>query len=174
MSQVCDARLFAAVGETDFGLVLLVADDQRIRRLRFGDDEAELWAELRGFFPNAMQRTDNQFRSRLQRVCEQIDRPDPEVSFRLDPSGTPFQRSVWRALMAIPFGATATYSEIASRIGRPTAMRAVANACGDNPIAVLVPCHRVVRSDGGLGGYRWGLERKRALLSREEASLAKS
>jgi len=91
----------------------------------------------------------------------------PEVE--LDMSGTEFQRTVWTALRRVPSGTTVTYAELAREIGAPSAYRAVANACGDNRIAVLVPCHRVVRTDGGMGGYKWGVERKRRLLEREGA-----
>jgi AraC family transcriptional regulator of adaptative response/methylated-DNA-[protein]-cysteine methyltransferase len=181
MSKVEDTRVFADIGETSLGLILLISGEQGIRRLRFADHEGELRAEQRERYPDAVATADSEFRSLFQRVISQIESPEPQASFALDPfaidpfaldlSGTPFQRSVWQALTEIPIGTTASYSQIASQIGRPSSMRAVANACGDNPIAVLVPCHRVVRSDGGLGGYRWGLERKRALLERE-ASVA--
>ncbi|MEI2781377.1 MAG: methylated-DNA--[protein]-cysteine S-methyltransferase [Candidatus Competibacter sp.] len=87
-------------------------------------------------------------------------------------SGTAFQRRVWQALQAVPAGSTATYADIARKIGKPSAARAVARACAANPVAVLIPCHRVVRGDGGLGGYRWDLRRKRALLEREAAQRA--
>ena len=92
----------------------------------------------------------------------------------LDVQATAFQRRVWEALRAIPYGSTRSYSEIAQSLGRPQAARAVARACATNPVSIVVPCHRVVRTDGGLGGYRWGLERKRALLAQEKAALEPS
>jgi AraC family transcriptional regulator of adaptative response/methylated-DNA-[protein]-cysteine methyltransferase len=96
-----------------------------------------------------------------------VAEPGKPVSLPLDPAGTPLQQQVWTALRAIPAGSTASYAEVAAAIGRPTAARAVAQACAANPLAVITPCHRVVRADGGLSGYRWGVERKRALLAKE-------
>ena len=98
-----------------------------------------------------------------------ITNPDRALDLPLDIQGTAFQAQVWRALQKIPVGKTATYTEIAAALGRPKAVRAVARACAENKLALLVPCHRVIRRDGELGGYRWGLERKRALLAREGA-----
>ena len=104
---------------------------------------------------------------RLDAVLARIADPAAGVAPPLDVRGTPFQRDVWAALAEIPPGTTLTYTALAAAVGRPTAVRAVANACGANRLAVLIPCHRVVRSDGGPGGYRWGVGRKRALLERE-------
>ena len=103
----------------------------------------------------------------VAQVIDKIEQPGEAFELPLDIQGTVFQHKVWQALRQIPPGATRTYREIAEALGQPTATRAVANACGANPVAVAVPCHRVVRTDGGLGGYRWGIERKRALLERE-------
>jgi len=100
-------------------------------------------------------------------VAELVESPGIRLDVPLDARGTDFQQRVWRALREIPVGATATYTDIASRIGSPKSVRAVAQACAANPIAVAIPCHRVVRSDGALSGYRWGIERKRTLLARE-------
>jgi O-6-methylguanine DNA methyltransferase len=108
--------------------------------------------------------------ARAADVVRALDGADVDVP--LDALGTPFQKKVWRALVGIPRGGTTTYEALARRIGAPRAIRAVGTACGANPIAVLVPCHRVLRKDGGLGGYRWGLERKAALLAREAARRA--
>ena len=107
-----------------------------------------------------------------ERIVQFITRPDAQPDLPLDISGTAFQALVWRALQKIPPGRTATYSEIAAALGRPSAVRAVAQACASNKLAVLVPCHRVVRGDGELAGYRWGIERKRALIARERAAAA--
>src|SRR5690606_14894223 len=104
----------------------------------------------------------------LAGVVAAVESPSRRVQMPLDPRGTPFQRLVWGELRRIPAGETASYAEVARRIGRPRSARAVARACGANPLAVVVPCHRVVGSDGALSGYRWGVERKRALLAREE------
>lgn len=103
----------------------------------------------------------------LSRVVRMIEAPPDRMDLRLDPAGTAFQRRVWEAVGTVPVGATASYADIARRIGSPAAARAVARACAANPLAVVIPCHRVVRRDGRMGGYRWGLERKRALLGRE-------
>ncbi len=105
--------------------------------------------------------------------CGFITSPDRALDLPLDIQGTAFQAQVWRALQKIPVGKTATYTEIAAALGRPKAVRAVARACAENKLALLVPCHRVVRRDGELGGYRWGIERKRALLAREGAAAAR-
>ena len=103
----------------------------------------------------------------MAQVVGFVETPAAGLDLPLDVRGTAFQQRVWQALRAIPAGATASYTDIAKRIGAPKAVRGVAQACAANPIAVAVPCHRVVRSDGGLSGYRWGVERKRALLDRE-------
>jgi AraC family transcriptional regulator, regulatory protein of adaptative response / methylated-DNA-[protein]-cysteine methyltransferase len=106
-------------------------------------------------------------------VLEFIEAPARGLDVPLDIQGTAFQQRVWKALQAIPAGSTASYSQVAARIGRKTAVRAVARACASNPVAVAIPCHRVARGDGTLGGYRWGIERKRALLRREGRVLDK-
>jgi AraC family transcriptional regulator of adaptative response/methylated-DNA-[protein]-cysteine methyltransferase len=106
----------------------------------------------------------------LRRVLDLLADPTRPVTFTLDIQGTPFQQQVWKALRQIPVGATISYLDLAWAIGRPAAVRAVAQACGANPIAVAIPCHRVVQSDGGLGGYHWGVERKRALLAQEQVA----
>jgi O-6-methylguanine DNA methyltransferase len=104
------------------------------------------------------------------RVIRSLDETVDDPAIPVDPAGTEFQRSVWRALRDIPLGCTVTYSELAHRIGRPESVRAVAAACGANPIAVIVPCHRVIGKDGSLTGYAWGIERKRMLIDREKAA----
>jgi AraC family transcriptional regulator of adaptative response/methylated-DNA-[protein]-cysteine methyltransferase len=128
-------------------------------------------AVLRSEFPAAELVCDEATaRPHAERVAAMLDGREVEGDVPLDLLGTPFQRQVWAVLRTLPPGATLTYAELAEKIGRPSATRAVANACGDNHAAVVVPCHRVVRSDGGLGGYKWGVERKRALLERERGS----
>jgi AraC family transcriptional regulator, regulatory protein of adaptative response / methylated-DNA-[protein]-cysteine methyltransferase len=110
---------------------------------------------------------DPNFESLVARVVGFVEAPRLGLDLPLDVRGTAFQQRVWQALRQIPAGATASYTDIARRIGSPTSVRAVAQACAANPLAVAIPCHRVVRNDGGLSGYRWGVERKRALLQRE-------
>jgi len=107
----------------------------------------------------------------LQKIAQWIEEPRAQLQVNVDIGGTAFQRRVWDALRAIPSGETRSYAEVARAIGAPRATRAVAQACGANPVALVIPCHRVVRSDGGLGGFRWGIERKRALLEREARAL---
>ncbi len=123
---------------------------------------------MRARFPRAeLQNGDERFSSWVAQVVAFIEAPQQELDLPLDIQGTAFQQRVWTALREIPVGSTASYAEIAARIGQPSAARAVARACATNPVALAIPCHRVVREDGKLGGYRWGLERKQALLERE-------
>ena len=132
-----------------------------------------LGAELRQRFPAAEITADEAgLKDWADRVVRFITAPDHNLDLPLDIQGTAFQARVWRALQKIPLGKTATYTEIAAALGQPKAVRAVAQACAANKLALIVPCHRVIRSDGELGGYRWGLERKRALLARESAAAA--
>ncbi len=153
-----------------FGVVLVAATARGVCAVLPGDagTEAGLLDALRMRFPNATLRADGPAaRAVLPVVLRLIERPGEGGSIRLDLRGTAFQFRVWAELRRIPPGETRTYAEIAIAIGQPTASRAVARACGANPVAAVVPCHRVVRGDGGLGGYRWGIERKRVLLDRE-------
>jgi AraC family transcriptional regulator, regulatory protein of adaptative response / methylated-DNA-[protein]-cysteine methyltransferase len=131
-----------------------------------GDDEHRLAHHMEQRFAGAERAEPDELTERVVRALDDVA-DDPGIP--LDPSGTDFQKSVWRALREIPAGATVTYSELARRIGRPRSVRAVAAACGANPIAVIVPCHRVVGKDGSLTGYAWGVDRKRMLLEREGA-----
>ena len=136
-----------------------------------GDDPEVLARDLEDRFPEAMLiGGDAAFDRLVARVVELVEAPGAGLDLPLDLRGTAFQRRVWQALREIPAGGTASYTEIADRIGAPNAVRAVASACAANPLAVAVPCHRVVRSDGGLCGYRWGVERKRTLLQREASA----
>lgn len=140
--------------------------------IELGDNDGQLIALLQSHFPDqALVPSQPAESDRLARIARFIDNPAGALKQPLAPAGTAFQREVWQALQTIPPGKTISYSELAVRIGRPKAVRAVASACGANRLAVAIPCHRVVRTDGSLGGYRWGLERKQALLSRE-ATLA--
>jgi AraC family transcriptional regulator of adaptative response/methylated-DNA-[protein]-cysteine methyltransferase len=140
-----------------------------------GDDAAELERDLVRRFPQAeLRRGDRAFERQLAEVVALVEQPERGLSLPLDVRGTAFQERVWQALQAIPAGATRSYRELAEAIGAPRAVRAVAAACAANALAVAVPCHRVLRSDGDVSGYRWGVERKRALLERERAAQAPS
>jgi AraC family transcriptional regulator, regulatory protein of adaptative response / methylated-DNA-[protein]-cysteine methyltransferase len=139
--------------------------------LQLGDDPDALVRDLQDRFPKArLIGGDTGFEQLVAKVVGSIEAPGLGLDLPLDVRGTAFQQRVWQALRAIPAGATVTYTEIAKRIGAPRAVRAVAQACAANALAVAIPCHRVVRTDGALSGYRWGVQRKRALLDREAAS----
>ena len=150
---------------------MLVAGTKKgICRIDFGQSTADLQARLAESFPQAELRiADPGFKAVVNQVITYIEAPATALNLPLDVQGTAFQRRVWQALRGISAGMTASYLQIANQIGRPQAARAVAQACAANQLAVAIPCHRVVRSDGQLGGYRWGLERKKALLDREAA-----
>src|SRR5262249_11364038 len=136
--------------------------------IQFGDDPDALVRELQDRFPKAeLIGADMAFEQLVSKVVGFVEAPQRGLDLPLDVRGTAFQQRVWQALRDIPSGSTASFAEVAARIGRPKAVRAVAQACAANSIAVAIPCHRVVRSDGGASGYRWGVQRKRALLERE-------
>jgi AraC family transcriptional regulator of adaptative response/methylated-DNA-[protein]-cysteine methyltransferase len=157
-----------AVGACSLGLALVARSARGVCAILFGDDREALRAELASRFPRArLVAGDRDFAAVVARVVACVETPRLGLDLPLDVRGTAFQHRVWRALRDIPVGATATYSEIARKIGAPRAVRAVASACAANPVAMAIPCHRVVRNDGDLAGYRWGLARKRALLARE-------
>jgi AraC family transcriptional regulator of adaptative response/methylated-DNA-[protein]-cysteine methyltransferase len=149
-------------------LVLGAESGRGLCAVLLGDEREALVQELQGRFPGAKLREGDS--SLVARVIAWVEAPSPGLEVPLDLRGTEFQQQVWQALQGIPSGATASYAEIAARIERPGSVRAVAQACAANPVALVVPCHRVVRSDGVLSGYRWGVERKRALLEREGAT----
>ncbi len=160
--------LHYAIGASTLGRVLIATRGDGICALLLGDDAQALRAELAGAFPGAaLIEHPPALAAQLARAIALADAPSRGFDGTLDMGGTPFQRAVWRTLREIPAGATVTYTEIAERIGRPGAARAVAGACAANVLAIAIPCHRAVRADGGLAGYRWGLERKRALLQHE-------
>lgn len=153
------------------GQVMIAATSEGVCAVRLGDDAGQLEQELREEFHRADVRPDdNGLRDYASLVIELADGRPPSGPLPLDIEGTAFQVQVWKALSQVPRGESVTYGELARRIGRPTASRAVGAAVGANPVAVVVPCHRVVRSDGGLGGYHWGVERKVALRDAESAS----
>jgi AraC family transcriptional regulator, regulatory protein of adaptative response / methylated-DNA-[protein]-cysteine methyltransferase len=164
------ASIRFAVGECSLGSILVAATGKGICAILLGDDADALVRELDDRFPKAtLIAGDEEFEEWVAKVVGLVDAPALGLDLPLDVRGTAFQRRVWQALREIPPGSTASYSEIAARIGAPRAVRAVAQACASNAIAVAIPCHRIVRNNGELSGYRWGVERKRALLDREAA-----
>lgn len=163
-----------AAGRCSLGAVLVAATDRGICAIELGDDSAAALDSLRSRFPGArLSKAGEDFQSLVARAIAAVEQPEQAANLPLDVQGTAFQEQVWRALRDIPSGATETYADVARRLGRPSSTRAVATAIAANPIAVLVPCHRVVRTDGGLGGYRWGLDRKKRLLAREASAIQK-
>lgn len=150
------------------GRLLVAATERGICAVSLGESDATLEAALAREYPNAEIHRDRTGVSRwVGALLALLHGRQPHLNLPVDIQATAFQRRVWEVLRAIPYGATRTYGEIARAVGRPKASRGVARACATNPVAILVPCHRVVRADGGLGGYRWGLARKRALLDQE-------
>ncbi len=157
-----------AVGKCSLGSILVASSDKGVCAILLGNDPAQLTRDLQDRFPRAsLIGGDRNYERVVSRVVGFIEQPRAGLNLPLDVQGTAFQQKVWQALRRIPAGKTSTYSEIAGRIGKPKAVRAVAGACAANPVAVAIPCHRVLRADGSLSGYRWGVERKRALLKRE-------
>jgi AraC family transcriptional regulator, regulatory protein of adaptative response / methylated-DNA-[protein]-cysteine methyltransferase len=163
-----NAEIRFAVGECSLGSILVAMSERGVCAILLGDDPDALARTLQDRFPRAtLVGGDTDFERLVARVVGFVEAPGLGLDLPLDVRGTAFQQRVWQALRSIPVGATASYSEIARRIGAPRSARAVAQACAANPIAVAIPCHRVVRYDGAVSGYRWGVERKRALLQRE-------
>lgn len=163
-----NADIRFAIGECSLGSILVARSELGVCAILLGDDPDALARDLQDRFPKAtLIGGDPEFEQLVARVVGFVEAPGLGLDLPLDVQGTAFQRRVWQALTDIPAGSTASYSEIAARIGSPKAVRAVAQACAANGLAVAIPCHRVVRNDGGLSGYRWGVERKRALLQRE-------
>jgi len=157
-----------AVGQTSLGAILVASSTKGVASILLGDDPDALVRNLQDRFPNArLIGADRDYEKLVARVIGFVDTPQSGLNLPLDVRGTTFQRRVWQALQAIPVGKKVTYAEVARRIGRPKAVRAVAGACAANNLAVAIPCHRVVRTDGSLSGYAWGVERKRVLLERE-------
>jgi AraC family transcriptional regulator, regulatory protein of adaptative response / methylated-DNA-[protein]-cysteine methyltransferase len=160
-----------AIGESSLGSILVACGDQGVRAIFLGDSPEELVRELQAQLPETPLTGDDAVcRNYVSQVAAFIEAPRKDLDLPLDPRGTEFQLRVWQALQTIPLGTTLSYAELAQRIGEPTAVRAVAQACAENAIAIAIPCHRVVRSDGAFSGYRWGLDRKRALLNKEASA----
>jgi AraC family transcriptional regulator of adaptative response/methylated-DNA-[protein]-cysteine methyltransferase len=163
-----DTEISFAIGECSLGAILVAKSRRGVAAISIGDDPQALVHELQDRFPRArLMGGDAGFEQLIAQVVGLVEAPALGLDLPLDVRGTAFQRRVWQALRGIPPGETASYAEIARRIGAPKSVRAVAQACGANLLAVAIPCHRVVRTDGALSGYRWGVERKRSLLQRE-------
>ena len=161
------SEILFATGTSSLGTVLVARSAHGVCAILIGS-ESELTADLPLRFPEStLVRNDRKLNADLAKILRFIEAPAEGLDLELDIQGTPFQRRVWDALCAIPSGRTVTYAALARRIGEPRAVRAVANACAANAIALAIPCHRVIRSNGTLSGYRWGVERQRVLLTRE-------
>lgn len=157
-----------ALGQTSLGAILVASSKNGVAAILLGDDPDELVRNLQDRFPKAhLIGADRDYETLVARVVGIVETPGVGLHLPLDVRGTAFQRRVWQALQEIPIGEQVTYAELARRIGSPKAVRAVADACAANNLAVAIPCHRVVRKDGSLAGYAWGVERKRVLLDRE-------
>ncbi len=172
-----NATLRYGCAQSKLGTVLAAASRKGLCFVALGDDCTTLTNALRQQFPRAQLVHDDDpnrassFAPLLKHVVQYLDAPGLELALPLDIKGTPFQQEVWNALRHIPPGTTITYAELARRVGRPSAVRAVASACGANKLAIVIPCHRVVGSDGSLTGYRWGIRIKHALLRQEAAQV---
>ncbi|WP_368541802.1 bifunctional DNA-binding transcriptional regulator/O6-methylguanine-DNA methyltransferase Ada [Enterobacter soli] len=163
-----EAAVRYAISDCTLGRCLVAESERGICAILLGDDDPALAAELLTLFPHARpEPTDGAFALRVRQVIDSIEDNGVPLALPLDIRGTAFQQQVWQALRAIPCGETASYQQVANAIGKPNAVRAVAGACAANKLAIIIPCHRVVRNDGALSGYRWGTGRKSLLLRRE-------
>ena len=157
-----------AVGQTSLGAILVASSTKGVAAILLGDDAGALLRDLQDRFPKAcLIGADQEYEAMVARVVGFVEAPELGLDLPLDVRGTAFQQRVWQALQEIPVGATVTYAELAQRVGSSKSVRAVAGACAANKLAVAIPCHRVIRTDGSVSGYAWGVERKRALLDRE-------
>ncbi len=157
-----------AVGECSLGAILVASSEIGVCGIMLDEDPEVLVAELQHRFPQArLVGGDGNYENLVAKVVGLVEQPQLGLDLPLDVRGTAFQQRVWQALREIPAGSTLSYADVACKIGSPKSVRAVAGACGANHIAIAIPCHRVVRTDGNLSGYRWGVERKRTLLARE-------
>jgi AraC family transcriptional regulator of adaptative response/methylated-DNA-[protein]-cysteine methyltransferase len=167
-------KIHYAVANSPLGRVLVAATEKGISALYLGKSDAELEEALGEEYPRAEivreQKASGSLHAWLEKVLNHLKGQEPHLDLPTDVQATAFQRRVWEELRKIPYGKTLTYTEVARRIGQPNAIRAVARACATNPVSVVVPCHRVVRQDGNLAGYRWGIERKKTLLEHESAT----
>lgn len=160
-----------ALGRCSLGAILVAFTERGLCAISLGNDERELESELGRLFPKAaLERADAAYQRQLRRVIALVEKPSVGLDLPLDVRGTAFQERVWQALSKVPAGQKLTYTELAKLVGTPRAVRAVASACAANRLAVAIPCHRVIGSNGKLSGYRWGMDRKRELLEREADS----
>src|SRR5882757_1596200 len=159
--------IFFTMGDCSLGSILVAQSERGVCSILMGEDPARLAQDLRTRFPKANLIDEQGHAELVAQVAGFIEKPGAALDRPLDVRGTAFQQLVWDAVQRIPAGSTASYTDIARQIGVAGAVRAVAQACGANALAVAIPCHRVIRNDGSLSGYRWGIERKRALLARE-------
>jgi AraC family transcriptional regulator of adaptative response/methylated-DNA-[protein]-cysteine methyltransferase len=159
-----------SIAKSGLGKILVAATDRGISAVYLGDTDANLIAELRQEYPRAeIASATDTFERWVKEIVHRVEGKPPRMELPLDLQATAFQRRVWQELQQIPRGATRTYSQVAQALGNPKAVRAVARACATNPVSIVVPCHRVIRGDGNLAGYRWGLSRKQQLLAQEQA-----
>jgi AraC family transcriptional regulator of adaptative response/methylated-DNA-[protein]-cysteine methyltransferase len=166
-----DERIHFAVGQSSLGAILVASSKIGVVSILLGEEPEALVRTLQDRFPKAtLIGADRPYERLIATIVGSVESPRVNLELPLDIRGTAFQQRVWQALREIPLGETATYSDIARRIGKPKAVRAVAGACAANDIALAIPCHRVIRNDGALSGYRWGVQRKRTLLERESAA----
>jgi AraC family transcriptional regulator, regulatory protein of adaptative response / methylated-DNA-[protein]-cysteine methyltransferase len=160
-----------SITKSGLGKVLVAATDRGVSAVYLGDADAKLVEELRDEYPRAeISVVAGSFEKWVKEIVERVEGKPPRVELPLDLQATAFQRRVWQELQQIPRGSTRTYSQVARALGNPKAVRAVARACATNPVSIVVPCHRVIREDGNLAGYRWGLGRKEQLLAQERAA----
>ena len=163
-----------AITKTSLGYLLVAATNKGLCSVTLGDIDEDLEANLKNEYTAAeIQRDDSALKETVKQIVAHLEGKQPHLSLPLDIRATAFQRQVWQALQQIPYGSTLSYGEVAEAIGRPTAVRAVAHACATNPVALVIPCHRVIREDKSLGGYRWGMERKQELLKTEKRASGK-
>lgn len=164
-------KITYTIVSSSMGRLLVAMTERGVCAVRMGDNDAGLKQDLVAEFPQAqIMRDDSGLREQVQKILNHLDRNEPRLDLPLDIRSTAFQRQVWEKLRAIPYGQTVSYGDVAKALGKPGAVRAVGRACATNPVALVIPCHRVVREDRSLGGYRWGLERKKKLLESERAA----
>lgn len=163
-----DVNITYTIVDSTMGRLLVAVTERGVCAVRMGDDDADLEKDLREEFPHAqITREDSALRETVEKILNHLDKNEPRLDLPLDIRATAFQRQVWEKLRAIPYGQTVSYGDVAKSLGKPGAVRAVGRACATNPVALVIPCHRVVREDQSLGGYRWGLDRKKKLLEHE-------
>jgi AraC family transcriptional regulator of adaptative response/methylated-DNA-[protein]-cysteine methyltransferase len=164
-------RIGYSIAKSALGKVLVAATERGVSAVYLGDSEAKLVQELNAEYPRAeLAPADDSFERWVKEIVQRVEGKPPRIELPLDLQATAFQRRVWQELQRIPSGTTRTYSQVARALGNPKAVRAVARACATNPVSIVVPCHRVIREDGTLAGYRWGLSRKEQLLAQEKVA----